>query len=49
MFLPADFDTAESPFEQAPMSAWEQEAAEWQPSEEDQQWFADQLWAEMTA
>ncbi len=48
-FLPADFDTAESLWEQAPLSAQEQEALDWTPSEADQQWWADQQWAEMTA
>ncbi len=47
MFLPADFDTAESLWEQAPVDAVEQELLDWTPSDEDQQWFAQQVWEGM--
>lgn len=48
-FLPADFDTAESLWEQAPLSAQEQEAMEWEPSLEDREWVAAQILDAMLA
>lgn len=45
MFLPADFDTAPSLWEQAegPLTAAEQEALDHQPSQADLEWFAAQV------
>lgn len=39
----------ESLFDTAPCCAQEQEAFEWEPSKEDREWFAAQVWEEMTS
>lgn len=48
-FLPADFDTAESLWEQGDVTAEQEAAFAWEPSQEDREWHAAQVWAEMTA
>jgi hypothetical protein len=39
----------ESLFDTAPCTAQEEEAFAWEPSQEDREWFAAQVWEEMTS